>query len=75
MSGNRRKRLVYDGEPRRTGFWYTTHAGNSAHIQGDPHMSQETLDALEALIDAAHRAIADGTLGKRGCGHELHETD
>lgn len=44
-----------DGEPARTGFWYTTESGNTAHIQGDPDMPQETLDMLDKMIDAAIR--------------------
>lgn len=57
-----RERLT---RPRRTGFWYRTHKGNVAHIQGDRHMSRKTLAALEAMIDAACKAVEDGTIGKR----------
>jgi len=66
MTTNRRKRLAW---PRRTGFWYRTHAGNTAHIQGDPNMNEEALSALEALIDAAHRAIKSGAFDARSLSH------
>ena len=43
------------------GFWLHTEYG-TAHVLGDPNMSQETIDALQELIRCARRAIEDGTL-------------
>lgn len=54
--------------PRRTGFWFRTARGSTAHVQGDPQMDVKTLEALEQLIDAAHEAIRTGALGEKGKG-------
>lgn len=49
-------------EFRMTGVWITTEQGHTGHALVDPDVSPETLEAMGALIDAAHRAIEDGTL-------------
>lgn len=36
-----------------SGFWAVSPGGNEVHINGDPDMSKETLNALLALMDAA----------------------
>lgn len=52
-------------ELQHDGFYYTTPAGNAAHIQGDPDMPQEALDALSRMIDAVVESIKDGTFGEK----------
>ena len=44
-------------EEQHQGFYYATPAGTPAHILGDPDMSQETLDVLSRMIDAAARMV------------------
>ncbi len=42
-----------DERPKPRGFWTTTPSGVTAHVQGDPDMSDESLEALQSLIDLA----------------------
>src|SRR5687768_1922571 len=53
-----RKRLVM-----AKGFW-TNVDGQMVHAQGDPNMSEETLNAIAELVRCAVRAIENGTLRK-----------
>ncbi len=46
------------------GFYLHTDVG-TAHVLGDPNMSQETINALIELIRAAHRAVENGELGRK----------
>lgn len=39
------------------GFWTTTPEGGTVHINGDPNMPEETLNALLGLMDAAAKDI------------------
>ena len=41
------------------GFWMKTEQGNDIHINGDPGMSEETAQALAAVMDAAAKQLAD----------------
>ena len=52
-------------ELQHDGFYYTTPAGVTAHVQGNPNMSQEALDALSRMIDHVAKSIDDGTFGKK----------
>jgi hypothetical protein len=41
------------------GFYYTDTEGHMAHILGDPNMSQELLDALDAMIKAVYKRLGE----------------
>ncbi len=45
-------------------FAFTTPAGNTARINGDPNMSEETRAAFTELIDAVHAMIERGEYPK-----------
>ncbi len=47
------------------GFWAITPDGYTVHINGRRDMSQETLDAVLALMDLAHKNASE----KMPCGH------
>lgn len=44
------------------GYWVKTEAGNEAHVLVSPDMSPEGWEALKWLIDAAAKAIDEGTI-------------
>lgn len=41
------------------GFWVKREDGNDVHINGDPNMPEETLQALLATLDAAGKQYAE----------------
>ena len=49
-------------ELQHDGFYYTTPAGNTVHVQGNPNMSQEALDALSRMIDQVAKNLDEGSL-------------
>lgn len=47
------------------GFWLVTPEGHTAHVKGDPNMSQETLDALARMMDQVYKNATE----VMSCGH------
>ena len=42
-----------------TGFWLIDEDGREVHINGDPDMSEEKLENLLALFEAAYRTMLE----------------
>jgi hypothetical protein len=52
---------LYGTDNASKGFYLQTEHG-TAHVLGDPDMSQETLGALGKLIEAAYKAVDNGEI-------------
>lgn len=54
-----------DAPAEHKGFWVTTPDGNTMHVHGDPNMSEETLSALQHMMELAVKQYAAPTRGPK----------